>query len=79
MYSKRLTAKLPVSLHTNSALIDMTYHNHGGGYKLNLEQTEQQQRYSINTQSIIFATGYQPYQPSFLAGISHCIDSDDAG
>jgi lysine N6-hydroxylase len=79
LYSKRLTAKLPVSLHTNSALIDMTYLSHQQGFELSLEQTEQQQGYSLNTQSVIFATGYQSYQPSFLAGISHCIDSDDAG
>ncbi|MER2473223.1 lysine N(6)-hydroxylase/L-ornithine N(5)-oxygenase family protein [Photorhabdus laumondii] len=79
MYTKRLNGKLNVNLYTNSELRQVSHANNGRDLTLALFQHEQEQSFSLDTEGVVLATGYQYQIPTFIEGIHHLIHWDEKG
>ncbi|MDE1481629.1 lysine N(6)-hydroxylase/L-ornithine N(5)-oxygenase family protein [Xenorhabdus bovienii] len=85
MYTKRLSGELDVSLYTNSELRQVHFIAEKQGVAeeqkliLDLFQHEQEAAFSLETEGLVLATGYQYQIPSFMEGIQHLIRWDKQG
>ncbi|MBI6548395.1 lysine N(6)-hydroxylase/L-ornithine N(5)-oxygenase family protein [Xenorhabdus lircayensis] len=83
MYSKRLSGELDVALYTNSELRQVRHiaKEQGAAEKLVLDlfQQEQETAFSLATEGVVLATGYQYQIPGFIEGIQHLIRWDKQG
>ncbi|MCC8374882.1 MULTISPECIES: lysine N(6)-hydroxylase/L-ornithine N(5)-oxygenase family protein [Photorhabdus] len=79
MYTKRLNGKLNVNLYTNSELQQVSHAQNGRDLTLALFQHEQEQPFSLDTEGVVLATGYQYQIPTFIEGIHHLIRWDEKG
>lgn len=79
LYTKSARRHLPVRLLTNTAVTSAEHDNTTGRYTLHLRQQEQQERFSLHTDGLILATGYQYRTPDFLQPIEHRIAWDGRG
>ncbi|MBC8951996.1 lysine N(6)-hydroxylase/L-ornithine N(5)-oxygenase family protein [Xenorhabdus sp. PB62.4] len=83
MYIKRLNGELDVALYTNSELrqVRQITEEQGADKKLVLDlfQQEQEAEFSLATEGVVLATGYQYQTPSFIEGIQHLIRWDKQG
>lgn len=75
LYVKSLDKKLTTDLITNTSMDSLE--SSEMGFSLNLTQHEQDQKFSINTQAVIFATGFSYKPPAFLTKIDHLILRDE--
>lgn len=79
MYIKQLDNKLNVNLFTNSELQGVSQNSNGSGLRLFLLQHEQGESFSLETEGMILATGYQYQVPDFIDGVRHRLRWDDKG
>ncbi|MBS9424701.1 lysine N(6)-hydroxylase/L-ornithine N(5)-oxygenase family protein [Photorhabdus caribbeanensis] len=79
MYTKRLNGELNVNLYTNSALQQVSHAKNERDLTLTLFQHEQEQTFSLDTEGLVLATGYQYQTPAFIEGIRHLIRWDEKG
>jgi len=79
LYVKRLSAGFTTNILSNSALKDAALATNSQHLKLSFFQEEQQQPYSLDTASVILATGYQASLPDFLAPIAGRIQWNQQG
>ncbi|MEQ1965012.1 lysine N(6)-hydroxylase/L-ornithine N(5)-oxygenase family protein [Xenorhabdus khoisanae] len=83
MYIKRLNGELDVALYTNSELrqVHQITEEQGVDKKLVLDlfQQEQEAEFSLATEGVVLATGYQYQTPDFIEGIQHLIRWDKQG
>jgi lysine N6-hydroxylase len=77
LYVKRLSNSFNTHLLTNSSLLDANdVESH---IQLDFMQNEQQAAFSLNTESVVMATGYMQSLPDFLQPIAGRIKWDDKG
>ncbi|MDC9593126.1 lysine N(6)-hydroxylase/L-ornithine N(5)-oxygenase family protein [Xenorhabdus sp. IM139775] len=80
MYTKRLNGKLNAALYTNSELRQVRHIATGSDTAeklvLDLFQQEQETEFSLVTEGLVLATGYQYQPPDFIEGIRHLIRWD---
>lgn len=79
LYTKRLLSDIRVSLRTNSELETINYDEKNGVFGLEVFQHEQEKRYQLTSEGVVFATGYTYHQPAFLEGIRERIAWDEKG
>ncbi|CAM3707247.1 L-lysine 6-monooxygenase involved in desferrioxamine biosynthesis [Xenorhabdus thuongxuanensis] len=83
MYTKRLNGELDVALYTNSELRQVRHvakePDAAGVLVLDLIQKEQEAEFSLTTEGVVLATGYQYQLPGFIEGIQHLIRWDKQG
>ncbi|MCA6220683.1 lysine N(6)-hydroxylase/L-ornithine N(5)-oxygenase family protein [Photorhabdus antumapuensis] len=79
MYTKRLNGKLNVNLYTNSELRQISHAKNERDLTLMLFQHEQEQAFSLDTEGVVLATGYQYQAPTFIEGVRHLIRWDEKG
>ncbi len=83
MYIKRLSGKLDAALYTNSELQQVrhvaTEPDETEKLVLDLYQQEQEAEFSLITEGVVLATGYQYQPPGFIEGIQHLIRWDKQG
>ncbi|MCY4045658.1 MAG: SidA/IucD/PvdA family monooxygenase [Cellvibrionales bacterium] len=77
LYIKSLDKKLTTDLITNTSI--QSINSSEQGFSLTLRQEEQQQDFHLNTEAVIFATGFSYQPPRFLSGINHLILRDEQG
>lgn len=77
LYVKQLEGCTKTTLQSNCELKQARLK--GIGVELSLLHTEQQQAFEMNTDAVVFATGFQYQQPEFLAGINERIARDEQG
>lgn len=77
LYIKRLNGDFTTRLLTNSTLT--TCRAKQGGAELGFMQDEQGAQYTLNSEGIVFATGYAYQPPRFLQSISELIQWDHKG
>ena len=65
--------KLNVQLNTNSELTDITPAAASHAYTLHFNHVQQQRRFSLDTKSVVLATGYKYNEPAILSGIEERI------
>ncbi|MBW8683154.1 lysine N(6)-hydroxylase/L-ornithine N(5)-oxygenase family protein [Chitinophaga rhizophila] len=65
--------KLSVQLNTNSELTQITPAEGSHQYTLHFNHLQQQQRFTLDTNSVILATGYKYNEPAILSGIEERI------
>lgn len=65
--------KLNVQLNTNSELTDITPAASSHRYTLHFNHVEQQRRFTLDTKSVILATGYKYNEPAIVSGIEERI------
>jgi lysine N6-hydroxylase len=65
--------KLNVQLNTNSELTDITPGIGNDAYTLHFNHVQQQRRFSLDTKSVILATGYKYNEPAIVSGIEERI------
>lgn len=63
--------KLNVQLNTNSELTDIIAA--ADGYTLHFNHTQQQRRFTLDTKSVVLATGYKYNEPAIISGIKERI------
>ncbi|AJJ61920.1 pyridine nucleotide-disulfide oxidoreductase family protein [Yersinia aldovae 670-83] len=79
LYTKRLDGVLNVNLYTNSELQQVEENRNGKGLSLSLLQHEQNQPFTLASEGVVLATGYQYQPPPFIEGISQLIRWDNKG
>ena len=79
LYRKQLTYELDVNLHTNSILKAIKKNTFEQTFEMQFHQSEQSQNFSIQSEGVVFATGYKVQQPSFISGIESLIERDEQG
>ncbi|MEY8203551.1 MAG: SidA/IucD/PvdA family monooxygenase [Bermanella sp.] len=79
LYVKRLSADFTTNILSNSTLKNVELETNGQRLKLSFLQEEQQQEYTLNTASVVLATGYQASLPDFLAPITQRIQWNQQG
>jgi lysine N6-hydroxylase len=65
--------KLNVQLNTNSELTDITAAAGGHAYILHFNHLQQQRRFTVDTKSVVLATGYKYNEPAIISGIEERI------
>lgn len=65
--------KLNVQLNTNSELTNITSVAGSDAYTLHFNHTQQQRRFTLDTRSVVLATGYKYNEPAILSGIEERI------
>ena len=78
LYIKRLDNDFETNIFSNSALTDVNKSDKKN-FNLSFFQQEQQQGYSLNTRSLVLATGYSTSIPNFLLPISGRLKWDEKG
>ncbi|MFE9552788.1 lysine N(6)-hydroxylase/L-ornithine N(5)-oxygenase family protein [Streptomyces sp. NPDC006703] len=79
LYQKNLKGPVPTRLLTNSALNAASYDTTSGTYTLGLRQEEQEKDYTLTTEGLVLATGYQYAEPEFLKPVSARLRRDGRG
>lgn len=79
LYQKNLKGPVPTRLLTNSALGSASYDTTTGTYTLGLRQEEQEKDYTLSTEGLVLATGYQYAEPEFLAPVTDRLRRDGRG
>ncbi|PHM37951.1 L-lysine 6-monooxygenase involved in desferrioxamine biosynthesis [Xenorhabdus mauleonii] len=83
MYTKRLNGDLKVGLYTNSELRQVRHTERGLGtaekLTLDLFHQEQETEFSLTTEAVVLATGYQYQTPDFIEDIRDLIRWDNQG
>lgn len=75
LYVKSLDKQLYTDLITNAAFEKL--YAHSDRYTLHFHQVEQDVAFHLNTEAVIFATGFHYQLPGFLKNISHLIELDE--
>ncbi len=65
--------KLNVQLNTNSELTDITLAGGLHAYTLHFNHVQQQRRFTLDTNSVVLATGYKYNEPAVISGIEERI------
>ncbi|MFD3683266.1 lysine N(6)-hydroxylase/L-ornithine N(5)-oxygenase family protein [Nocardiopsis sp. NPDC058631] len=79
LYVKSRLGPPPVRLLTNTEVTGAGYGPDTGGYRLELRNTDQERDFTLDTQGLVLATGYQYRRPDFLAPVSDRLAWDAAG
>ncbi|MFJ2114632.1 lysine N(6)-hydroxylase/L-ornithine N(5)-oxygenase family protein, partial [Streptomyces sp. NPDC087850] len=83
LYQKNLKGPVPTRLLANTALHSATYDSGSGSgsgtYTLGLRQEEQGQDFSLTTEGLVLATGYQYVTPAFLEPVRDRLRWDGQG
>ncbi|WP_265445055.1 lysine N(6)-hydroxylase/L-ornithine N(5)-oxygenase family protein [Flexivirga meconopsidis] len=79
LYAQSLHSSPPTRLLTNTTLESASYDAESGSYTLGLHHHEQDRRFPLQTEGLIFATGYHYPMPSFLAPIHDRLRLDSRG
>ncbi|MFE9568501.1 lysine N(6)-hydroxylase/L-ornithine N(5)-oxygenase family protein [Streptomyces sp. NPDC006692] len=79
LYQKNLKGPVPTRLLSNSALNAASYDTTSGTYTLGLRQEEQEKDYTLTTEGLVLATGYQYAEPEFLKPVSARLRRDGRG
>ena len=77
LYQRSLEGPVRTRLFTNTS-VDLV-RPVPDGFSLELTQTEQQKAFGLDSQGLVFATGYSYREPDFLSGIRHRINYDAQG
>lgn len=77
LYRKNIDGRTPTRLITNTTLAAARYE--GGRYLLTLDQREQAEECTLETEELVLATGYHYRTPDFLSPISDRISWDRDG
>lgn len=79
LYIKRLNGEIHVNMITNSELKECETKPSQQSVHLSFHQTEQECDFEFDTNRVIFASGYQYQQPSYLESIRQRLCFDDKG
>ncbi|MBX7443924.1 MULTISPECIES: lysine N(6)-hydroxylase/L-ornithine N(5)-oxygenase family protein [unclassified Arthrobacter] len=79
LYTRSLTGMVDTRLLTSSTLTGAERDAAAGTYTLHLHHHEQGHSYSLDSEAVVFATGYGYREPAFLAGVQGRIARDSAG
>ncbi|MGW6687723.1 lysine N(6)-hydroxylase/L-ornithine N(5)-oxygenase family protein [Streptomyces sp. NPDC054961] len=81
LYQKKVSSPGPVTttLLTNTSLNSAAYDTTTGTYALGLRQEEQERDFSLATEGLVLATGYQYKLPEFLAPVRDRLNFDGRG
>lgn len=79
LYEKHLDSGCPTRLLTSTALLKVRHDPGGARYTLDLRQTEQGRDFSLSTEGLILATGYQYEVPGFLRPVAGRLRWDESG
>lgn len=77
LYQKSLTGPVNTNLLTNSQL--QAAHWDGTSYSLEFIHHEQRRSYSLSSEALVLATGYQGREPDFLSGLAPGLSRDSRG
>ena len=75
IYTKNLVKSPKLIMNTNSELSSIHQTEHQ--LSLDFYHSEQEKNYTVNTDSVILATGYKYQEPKFLQSIAHKISRDE--
>lgn len=79
LYTRSLAGMVDTQLLTHSTLTAAAWDDAAGTHTLRLHHGEQDRPYTLDTEAVVFATGYGYREPAFLAGIQDRIARDSAG
>jgi lysine N6-hydroxylase len=79
LYLRDVEGPVPTTLLTNTALVGAAWEADAGRYRLALRHEEQGRAFTATTHGLVFATGYRPRVPDFLAPIRDRIRRDGRG
>lgn len=79
LYTRSLTGMMDTRLLTHSTLTAAEWDGTAGTHILHLHHGEQGSSYRLESEAVVFATGYGYREPGFLAGIQERIARDSAG
>jgi len=79
LYTRSLTGVVDTRLLTHSTLTDAAWDAAAGTHTLHLHHDEQGTPYSLDSDAVVFATGYSYREPDFLHGIRDRIARDSKG
>ncbi|MFI6482858.1 lysine N(6)-hydroxylase/L-ornithine N(5)-oxygenase family protein [Nonomuraea sp. NPDC050663] len=77
LYTKSVKGAVPTRLLTNTELVGLTYQD--GTYTLDLRHAEQDRDFSLSTEGLILATGYEHRVPAFLDPVRDRLRFDSRG
>jgi lysine N6-hydroxylase len=78
LYARTVAApRPPVRMSPNVAI--EAAEPHGEGYRLTCWEGLQEQRFTVDTDAVVLATGYQPRPPEALEPVRHLLQTDAAG
>ncbi|GGB14606.1 monooxygenase [Flexivirga endophytica] len=79
LYAQSLHSAPTTRMLTNTTLESATYDAASGSYSLGLHQHEQDRAFTLQTEGLVFATGYHHPVPEFLAPIRDRLRFDSRG
>ncbi|MGN8132624.1 lysine N(6)-hydroxylase/L-ornithine N(5)-oxygenase family protein [Paenarthrobacter sp. 22069] len=79
LYAKSLSGMVNSRLLTHSTLTGAQWDPSTGTHALELHHDEQGTSYTLDSEAVVFATGYGYREPAFLAGVQDRIARDSAG
>src|SRR4029453_3740376 len=79
LYTKSLSGMVDTELHTHSSLTSAEWDPATGTHTLQLHHEEHGRDYSLESEAVVLATGYNYKEPAFLAGIQDRIRRDAKG
>ncbi|MFC4029923.1 lysine N(6)-hydroxylase/L-ornithine N(5)-oxygenase family protein [Streptomyces polygonati] len=79
LYQQSVSGPVPTRLFTNTALHSASWEEATGRYTLGLRHTEQRRDFSLGTEGLVLATGYEYRVPDFLAPVRDRIRWDGRG
>jgi len=79
LYAKSLSGMVNSRLLTHSTLTGALWDPSTGTHALELHHDEQGTSYTLDSEAVVFATGYGYREPAFLAGVQDRIARDSAG
>ncbi|TWE11733.1 lysine N(6)-hydroxylase/L-ornithine N(5)-oxygenase family protein [Rudaeicoccus suwonensis] len=79
LYEKSVRGSVPTRMFTNTSLQSVTYDAESGCYSMELHHDEQGASFTLDSEGLVFGTGYQHRAPGFLAAIRDRIAFDGRG
>jgi lysine N6-hydroxylase len=79
LYAKSVDRAVPTRLLTNTTLTSASYDKAAGSYSLGLRHEEQGREFTLSTEGLVLATGYQYTVPAFLEPVRDRIRWDGHG
>ncbi|MFJ3958128.1 lysine N(6)-hydroxylase/L-ornithine N(5)-oxygenase family protein [Arthrobacter sp. NPDC090010] len=79
LYAKSLNGMVDTRLHTHSELKSARWDAARGTHVLDFRHAEQESSFSLESEAVMFATGYAYQEPAFLAGVEDRIHRDARG
>ncbi|MDQ0661845.1 lysine N6-hydroxylase [Arthrobacter ulcerisalmonis] len=79
LYARSISGMVDTQLLTHSTLTGARWDPEARTHTLHLHHGEQDRAYTVESEAVVFATGYRYREPAFLAGIQDRIARDNAG